>query len=168
MLLDFLQTPRLYPRWVAMGGVETLRSYGVDVEGQAHTAAAWRRVRDALLARMPSSHLYLLQELESLLVLGRYAFVHAGVRPRRPLERQTERDLLWIRDDFVNYQGSLPKIIVHGHAWTSREPVLQPYRIGIDTGAYATGVLTAVRLNGAHVRVLQAQGGAPEPARLLA
>jgi serine/threonine protein phosphatase 1 len=65
------------------------------------------------------------------------------VRPGISLDQQTEEDLLWIRDDFLRFEGDLGKIVVHGHT-----PVLHPEvccnRINIDSGAYATGRLTCL------------------------
>jgi len=84
-------------------------------------------------------------------------FVHAGVRPGVPLEQQDERDLLWIRADFLNHKRSLGKRIVHGHT-PVEAPYVSDHRIGIDTGAYATGVLTALKLNGDKVSFLQTGG----------
>ncbi len=117
--------------------------------------ADYLRARDALLERMPASHLRLLQQLELMLVVGDYAFVHAGVRPGTPLENQAEDDLLWIRQEFLAAPGPFEKVIVHGHSWLDERPTLLPHRIGVDTGAYATGVLTAVRLEDESVSVLR-------------
>jgi serine/threonine protein phosphatase 1 len=95
---------------------------------------------------LPVSHLRFLEDLELMVGVGDYAFVHAGIRPGVPLARQTEADLLWIREDFLDTDASLDRIIVHGHTWESDQPQVLPYRIGIDTGAYETGVLTALRI----------------------
>jgi serine/threonine protein phosphatase 1 len=80
-------------------------------------------------------------------VIGDYAFVHAGVRPDRPLGNQKINDLRWIRGDFLDYRGTLEKIIVHGHSITD-EVEIRPHRIGLDTGAYASGILTAMGFEG--------------------
>jgi serine/threonine protein phosphatase 1 len=74
-------------------------------------------------------------------------FVHAGVRPGVPLDRQAADDLLWIRDEFLNSMTDHGKVVVHGHS-ISEEPVLRPNRVGIDTGAFATGRLTCLILEG--------------------
>ena len=108
---------------------------------------------------MPSSHLRFLERLELMLVVGDYAFVHAGVQPGVDLGRQREEDLLWIRQEFLDHPGPFEKIIVHGHSWTGDKPQVLAHRIGVDTGAYATGVLTAVRLDGEDIGVLQARIG---------
>jgi serine/threonine protein phosphatase 1 len=84
---------------------------------------------------------------------GDYLFVHAGVRPGEPLEKQTETDLLEIRAPFLKSRQRWPFTIVHGHSPIDSVEKA-PGRIAIDTGAYATGKLSAVRLQGAEMRVL--------------
>jgi serine/threonine protein phosphatase 1 len=95
--------------------------------------------------------------------VGDYAFVHAGVRPGAPLHRQTAHDLLWIRYEFLDSAGPFEKVIVHGHTPTET-PQVTPWRLGIDTGAYATGILTAVRLDDAGARMIQARARRPAAA----
>lgn len=153
-MLRFLADPIAGAAWIEFGGDATLMSYQVrvprplDEEGLAN-------VRDELSRQLPQSHLALLQDLELSLVVGDYAFVHAGVRPGVPLAHQEEDDLLWIRNEFIRAPGPFEKVIVHGHTW---EPAAQifSHRLGVDTGAYATGVLTAVRIDDSGHRLLQA------------
>lgn len=154
-MLEFLDAPERGGPWLGFGGAETLLSYGVVPPAPDAAASVYREARDALLERMPAGHLKLLLQLESMVVIGDYAFVHAGIRPGVPLEAQTEDDLLWIRRGFVDHPGPFPKIIVHGHTWLSEQPQLSEHRFGIDTGAYATGVLSAVRLEDRTFEVLQ-------------
>jgi serine/threonine protein phosphatase 1 len=97
-----------------------------------------------------------LRSLETQLVVGDYLFVHAGVRPGVPLSEQSENDLLTIRRDFLAREAPFEKVVVHGHTPTEA-PFSGPYRVNVDTGAYATGVLTAVRLAGSDRRFLQAR-----------
>lgn len=156
-LLAFLDNPREGAMWLQCGGAETLKSYGVEPPAPDSAAAAMDQARDQLLARMPASHLLLFQSLKLMVTAGDYAFVHAGVRPGVSLARQAEHDLLWMRRGFIDAAGPFEKVIVHGHTWTSDQPELHPHRIGVDTGAYATGVLTAVRLDMAEMGVLQAR-----------
>jgi serine/threonine protein phosphatase 1 len=92
--------------------------------------------------------------LDLIVSYGGYAFVHAGARSGVALDQQDEHDLMWIRDEFLYGSRPFEKVIVHGHT-PSEQPHLDQRRIGIDTGAYATGVLTAVRLMGADRRILQ-------------
>jgi serine/threonine protein phosphatase 1 len=106
---------------------------------------------------MPASHLRLLQRLELMAMIGDYAFVHAGIRPGADLERQLEEDLLWIRRGFVDAPGPFGKVIVHGHTWTEDGPQILEHRLGVDTGAYMTGVLTALRIEDGEVEVIQAR-----------
>jgi len=92
-----------------------------------------------------------------MVTVGDYAFVHAGVRPGTPLESQAETDLLWIRRGFLDAPGPFDRVIVHGHTWLSEAPQVSEHRIGIDTGAFATGVLTVVRLDDGAMQFLQAR-----------
>lgn len=159
-LLAFLDAPQDGGGWLRFGGAETLAAYGVVPPGPYDAEDAYVRARDELMERMPASHLRLLERLELMVVVGDYAFVHAGVRPGTPLADQTETDLLWIRQGFLDAAGPLEKVVVHGHTWLDARPQLLEHRIGLDTGAYATGVLTALRLEDGERAVLQA-GGAP-------
>ncbi|WP_374468391.1 metallophosphoesterase family protein [Phenylobacterium sp.] len=166
-LLRFLDEPELGVPWLRFGGGATLRSYGVEPPRAEEGTCGLVRARDELMAAMPAAHLRRLQTLELAATVGDYAFVHAGVAPGVALEAQQEADLLWIRDEFLGTDragGALPsgQVVVHGHTRTGVRPQLEPHRIGLDTGAYETGVLTAARLDGAEVAVLQ-EGAAPEP-----
>jgi serine/threonine protein phosphatase 1 len=155
-LLGFLAAPERGGPWIAFGGAETLAAYGVTPPAEDDPPEAFVRARDELLDRMPASHLKLLLELETMVLVGDYAFVHAGVRPGTPLSQQEENDLLWIRRGFVDQPGPFGKIIVHGHTWLSERPQLTEHRLGLDTGAYATGVLTAARIEDREVELIQA------------
>jgi serine/threonine protein phosphatase 1 len=161
-LLDFIDRPHQGVAWVEFGGAETLASYGVLPPRPGAGPADYLRARDELVRRMPASHLRLLAGLELMVLVGDYAFVHAGVRPGRALSRQDEEDLLWIRQGFLDARGPFEKVIVHGHTWTGEQPQLLGARIGLDTGAYATGVLTALRFEDGEVGVLQARRAGKE------
>jgi hypothetical protein len=100
-----------------------------------------------------------------MIVLGDYAFVHAGVGLHGSLAEQAEEDLLWARHDFLAAQRRFEKVIVHGHSWTRDTPELLNHRIGLDTGAYETGVLTAVRIDADRRAVVQALDGAAQKRR---
>jgi serine/threonine protein phosphatase 1 len=156
-LLAFLDAPERGAGWLQYGGAETLAAYGVP---PPEDPSGLRRARDALLEAMPASHLWLLQRLELMVGVGGYAFVHAGIRPGAALAEQAENDLLWIRQPFLEHAGTHEKVIVHGHTWIDERPQLHAARIGVDTGAYATGVLTAVRLDGEAREILQARADA--------
>jgi serine/threonine protein phosphatase 1 len=155
-LLQFLDEPGFATTWMEHGGGATLASYGVQPAASRTDASAWVSVRDAFAKALPVTHQRFYQQLELVRVVGDYAFVHAGVRPGVPLEDQTERDLLWIRQEFLNDRGPFGKVIVHGHTPTE-EPQMLKHRLGLDTGAYATGVLTAVRLLGEDQRLMQSK-----------
>lgn len=154
-LLAFLSDPNFGPTWAEHGGVQTLASYGVSTPILRMDAGQWSRAREAFVRALPPDHLRFLVGLELTLVVGDFLFVHAGVRPGVPIEDQAEHDLLWIRKDFLGSSRPSDKIVVHGHT-PAEAPFLGPHRIGIDTGAYATGVLTAIRLLDGERRLIQA------------
>lgn len=155
-LLAFLETPEDAAGWMTYGGRETLEAYGVAPPDPHDEPAVYLRARDELLSRMPASHLRLLERLELMAVVGDYAFVHAGVKPGVALAAQAEHDLLWIRQPFLEAAGPFEKVVVHGHTWLDERPRLQEHRIGIDTGAYMTGVLTALRLDAGERHIINA------------
>ncbi|MDE2110392.1 MAG: serine/threonine protein phosphatase [Alphaproteobacteria bacterium] len=145
-MLDFLEQPALYRDWRDFGGRETLLSYGV-VPPLFDNDRACEQARDALRTALPERHLKFLNDLEYSLEIGGYYFTHAGVRPGAPLDRQKPEDLLWIRDEFLLSDADFGKIVVHGHT-PMEAPVSRFNRISVDTGAYATGRLSAAVLEG--------------------
>ena len=162
--VKFLDQPGEGRGWLEIGGLATLASYGVDPpQPEDEGGEVLIRARDDLMAKLPASHLKLLENLELMIVVGDYAFVHAGIKPGKPLSGQQERDLLWIGEEFTAAGGPFEKVIVHGHSWRGDKAEVLAHRVGLDTGAYATGVLTAVRLDGGEVTVLSARkpGAAP-------
>lgn len=145
MMLEFLDKPNVSSRWLELGGFETLASYGVDLQ---RFLRAGQRERQAMLkASIPPAHVDLLRKLPSLLITPRALFVHAGLRPGVELTEQSDDDLLWIREPFLSEVVEQGPWIVHGHTPVSK-PIAAGKRICVDTGAFATGVLTAVRLSG--------------------
>lgn len=156
-LLTFLDDPDAGRGWLEFGGMATLSAYGVAAPRPDARIVDLIRARDDLLARLPASHLRLLDSLELMVVVGDYAFVHAGIRPGKPLAAQEARDLLGIREAFTGAPGPFEKIIVHGHSWRGDTVEVLGHRVGLDTGAYATGVLSAVRLDGGEVEILTAR-----------
>jgi serine/threonine protein phosphatase 1 len=156
-LLQFLEDPGLWPTWSEFGARETLTSYGVTPPDRQAGEADWKRASRELAAAMPIAHRTFLERLELWAERGDYLCVHAGVRPGAPLTDQSEQDLLWIREDFLRSERRLAKVIVHGHT-PAEEAYLGDHRIGLDTGAYATGVLTAVKLQGADRTLIQVRG----------
>ncbi len=111
------------------------------------------RLATALGHSMPDSHRRFLGGLALSFSCGDFFFVHAGVRPGVPLQEQSQNDLLWIREDFLLHEEDFGKVVVHGHT-PAREPDIRPNRINIDTGAYATGRLTCLVLEGHQVSFL--------------
>lgn len=154
-MLEFLKDPRGMPMWLAWGGVQALESYGVAPYG-----AMGLRDPDALAAEMRFAleewgHSRFFEETVLWHRSGGYAFVHAGVRPGVLLEKQLDDDLLFIREDFMKRPHGLPLRVIFGHT-IMEKPLIENDRIGIDTGAFMSGILTAVALEGADVRVIQA------------
>nr|WP_295884926.1 metallophosphoesterase family protein [uncultured Devosia sp.] len=144
MMLKFLRSPSLDSDWLRFGGMETLASYGIDIDALGTVSITARR--NLLGSHIPNEHIDLLESLPTSLQLPGIVFAHAGVRPGIPLEDQTEADLLWIREPFLSDAQLRPFRVVHGHTPVTAPEVLSN-RIGIDTGAFATGVLTALRLD---------------------
>ncbi|MBO9557449.1 MAG: serine/threonine protein phosphatase [Caulobacter sp.] len=144
-LLAFLDSPEGGPAWMEFGGGETLASYGVTRPAGRGDAESWNAVQAEFRAKFPPRHEAFLRRLELSARYGDYLFVHAGVRPGVPIDQQDPEDLVWIRGDFLSEPHRLGCVVVHGHT-PNETPFLGPDRINIDTGAYATGVLTAVKL----------------------
>ena len=158
-LLRFLESPEVGPSWIQHGGAETLASYGV-VSLPAGESGSWTETRNEFASRLPRTHHDFFSNLSPYLCLGDYVFVHAGVRPKVRLEAQTERDMMWIRREFLETERAIDRIVVHGHT-PAEQAHLGRWRIGVDTGAYATGVLTAVLLQDAHQEILDTRGWNP-------
>jgi serine/threonine protein phosphatase 1 len=148
--LDALQT------WMGLGGAASLRSWGVPQEllAKPHPGrlmkAARRQVSDAELRWLEARPLTYSS--------GGYLFVHAGIRPGVPLAQQHSGNLLWIREPFLSWEGDMPAIVVHGHSARSNKPEIRAHRIGLDTGAYRTGRLTALGLEGERRWLLSTAG----------
>jgi serine/threonine protein phosphatase 1 len=155
-MLSFLENPDAGPAWAEFGGGDTLVSYGVARPAPRGDQEAWLQTQVDFQRNLPSTHLAFLRQLELSAIYGGYLFVHAGVRPGVPLDRQDPEDMMWIRGDFLSQPHRLNYVVVHGHT-PDEQPFLGPDRINIDTGAYATGVLTAVRLTEGPPTVLQAR-----------
>lgn len=151
-MLDFLQDSSLGPHWLVNGGDMTLYSYGVPVPRSP--GPEFVEARNLLEERMPPAHLDFLKNMVLAHEAGDYLFVHAGIRPGVPLDRQDPLDLLWIREPFLSAREPAERIVVHGHT-ISPEAEERPHRIGIDTGAYQTGRLTCLVLAGDRRSFLQ-------------
>jgi serine/threonine protein phosphatase 1 len=145
-LLEVLRDPTKLEEWRRFGGLETLMSYGIQPSINPDVAEQIQLIKE-LHEVMPRDHLRFLQALKPLFVCGDFLFVHAGVRFGIPLNEQREADLLWIRNEFLDSDENFDKFIVHGHT-PVHEPDLRRNRINIDTGAYATGNLTLLTIQG--------------------
>jgi serine/threonine protein phosphatase 1 len=154
VLLKFLADPSIGPEWFRFGGFETVRSFGVPLARDPESPEEWKLVCARLNAAIPPEYLSLLKSMKCRFDAGDYVFVHAGVDPDVDLSRQTQEALLWIREPFLRVRRACEKAVVHGHT-TSEEVVNEVWRIGLDTGAYATGVLSAVRLESCNRQVIQ-------------
>jgi serine/threonine protein phosphatase 1 len=141
--LRCLSDPGLFDRWLRLGGAETLASYGIDLGSKIKIA----ELQAAFHRALPQTHIKFFRGLQSSFACGDFFFVHAGVKPRIPLARQAEKDLLWIREEFLNSNEDFGKTIIHGHT-PGYEIEVRRNRINIDTGAYATGRLTCLVIEG--------------------
>ncbi|MBI1340914.1 serine/threonine protein phosphatase [bacterium] len=145
-MLQFMGNPAIGPRWAEFGGVETLVSYGVRPPRARTNMEEWERACTELRALMPNEHYHFLTNLSLSVRIGDYVFVHAGMRPGRAIDQQTEHDMLWIRDEFLGDNSPMEAVIVHGHTPMER-PFRDHRRVGVDTGAYLSGRLTAARFD---------------------
>lgn len=147
--------------WVSRGGIETLNSYHC---GNLNEAIE-------LVRTMHGDHLRMFASAAPMAVVDGVVFAHAGINPAVPLASQSEKDLMWIRDDFLGHVGYLQNVVVHGHTVVGDKPVVTENRISIDTGAYESGRLTAVAIEDGAFRFFQTDGNANsvidvEPVRL--
>lgn len=138
--------------WCSCGGLETIASYGVDVAAGLRRKGL-RKVRKDLREAFPERHDAFLASTRWSFTAGDYFFVHAGARPGVALDQQAEADLLWIRQEFSGVDYDFGKVVVHGHT-PHRKPENLARRINVDTGAFKTGVLTCVVLQGSERRFL--------------
>lgn len=155
-MLTFLEDPKIGPSWCEFGGRETLWAYGIEAPARDAPDTEWAQTSRALKSALPPEHEGFLRSLEISCEIGDYFFVHAGVRPGVELDAQAQRDMLWIRQEFLDHSGHWSKVIVHGHTPTETVSVT-PSRIGLDTGAYATSVLSALRLEGSERALVAAR-----------
>lgn len=151
MMLDEPDSDDIAWKWEMNGGEETVHSYG---------GYEFSKLRET----MPDSHLEFINGLELYHIEGSYLFVHAGIQPGVPLEQQTKHDLTWIRYPFLESEENHGLFVVHGHTPVD-EPEERPNRLCIDTGAFRSGVLTAVVLEEDRRRFLQTKGGAGKKLR---
>ncbi|ABF53302.1 metallophosphoesterase [Sphingopyxis alaskensis RB2256] len=145
MLAALAKDVRALRFFVRIGGEATIRSYLRD--DKLYDRLTFEELADVFSDAVPRSHMDFLRRGEDMVRYGDYVFVHAGVRDSVPLDRQKLTDLRWIRDEFLSSKRDHGALIVHGHT-IAAEVEERPNRIGIDTGAYRTGRLTAIGLYG--------------------
>lgn len=153
MFLASLDDPEVLRDLLRFGGRETVLSYGVDP--RAYAAADIAEVSDLLNRHLPEADRAFIAGFEDSVTIGDYHFVHAGVRPDVLLDEQNPADLRWIRRTFLDRDDGFGAVIVHGHTIFAK-PEIKRGRIGIDTGAYATGRLTALGLEGTRRWLIEA------------
>jgi calcineurin-like phosphoesterase family protein len=143
---EVLHDPSRLEDWLRVGGAQTLMSYGLSPASDTQEDEQ-RTLIQALASAMPPLHREFLSRLRLSFTCGDFFFVHAGVRPGIPLAEQREHDLLWIREEFLQSKKNFGKYIVHGHTPVRSAEILSN-RANIDTGAYATGNLTLLSIQG--------------------
>ncbi len=145
MFLDSFDSEEVLRHFLRYGGRETLLSYPIDPA--TYVAASLTEAQELMREFVPAEDIAFMRSMEDMIPIGDYLFVHAGIRPEVPLEEQKVGDLRWIREPFTTHKGSLGPVVVHGHTIYDA-PEIVSNRIGIDTGAYRTGRLTALGLEG--------------------
>ncbi len=144
--------PKITRFFLRIGGEATVLSY--PITRMEYMTLDMDQLSERLTSLVPPEHLEFIEGFEDQIVIGDYAFVHAGIRPGVPLSEQKVSDLRWIREEFVDQRGDLEKVVVYGHTIYD-EIEERGSRIGIDTGAYASGKLTALALEGSERWYLQ-------------
>ena len=150
MLAEFLLDATSLDHWRKYGGLETLNSFGLDVR-EAMVGRGYAGLQAQFAKALPPASLAFLNNAGLSFTLGDYFFCHAGVKPEVRLDRQQAGNLLWIREEFLESTANFGKMIVHGHTPVAK-PDIRPNRINLDTGAFATGVLTCGVFEGEEVR----------------
>jgi serine/threonine protein phosphatase 1 len=151
-MLDFIADPIDLESWIDWGGLETMQSYGLPAVADRPPES----LRNELVEKLPDAHFQFLMDLPCYYQAGDYIFVHAGLRAGVSLGNQVSQDMLWIRDEFYLTSASDwgSRCIVHGHT-PQNAPFNSSWRVNVDTGAFRTGSLTAVVLEGKERRFIQ-------------
>jgi len=146
----FLQDPAIMQYWEPLGGMQTLASYGIELHDGTETALDLQR---RFLVAFPRAHELFMQCLHNQFSCGDFLFAHAGIRPDIPIEQQDVNDLIWIRNEFLESALNHERFIVHGHTPVPH-PDIRHNRINIDTGAWRTGTLTCIAIEGSTIMFL--------------
>jgi serine/threonine protein phosphatase 1 len=152
MFVESFRRKDVLRHFLRFGGRETLLSYGIQAGGTNKAGLA--ALQELMAAHIPPEDIAFIRSFEELIVEGNYAFVHAGILPEVALKQQQGQDLRWIREPFLSYQNPHSHVIVHGHT-IYRRPVIRANRIGIDTGAFDSGRLTTLVLEGTGRRLIE-------------
>lgn len=153
MFLESFEDMETLRHFLKHGGRETILSFGLSKK--EYRKLSLEELFEALPTIVPQNIREFVQNFEEIIEAGDYVFVHAGIDPERDLSQQRRSDLLWIREPFLKHRGGFPKVIVHGHTIFDSIEVKRG-RIGLDTGAFRSGVLTALVLEGKQQRAIQA------------
>jgi serine/threonine protein phosphatase 1 len=133
--------PKVTRFFLRIGGEATVLSY--PITRAEYMTLDMEQLTERLDTLVPREHVEFIEGFEDQIIIGDYVFVHAGIRPGVPLSDQKPSDMRWIREEFIDQRGDLEKVVVYGH--TIYEDVEERgSRIGIDTGAYDSGKLTAL------------------------
>ena len=153
MFLDSFDSEEVLRQFLRFGGRETVLSYKID--SVTYTAASLAETQALMRAAVPAGDIAFLRAMEDMVTIGDYLFVHAGIRPGVTLDQQRIGDLRWIREPFTSCKDSLGPVVVYGHT-IYEDPEIGSNRIGIDTGAYQSGRLTAIGLEGTNRWLIEA------------
>ena len=153
MFLRSMESLETLRHFLRHGGRETLLSYGVDK--RQYSKASIEDVQKMMIDKVPRGDIDFIARFEDMIAIGDYLFVHAGIEPGVPLDEQQPGRLRWIREPFLSHPDPYGMVVIHGHTITDT-PTDQGNRIGIDTGAYASGQLTALVLEGEARRYITA------------
>lgn len=156
MFVESFRRTDVLRHFLRFGGRETLLSYGIQAGGPSKTHLG--ALQELMLAHIPPADIEFIRSFEDLIVEGDYAFVHAGIAPEVALKQQQSQDLRWIREPFLSHEAPHSHVIVHGHTIFDRA-VARPNRIGIDTGAFQSGRLTTLVLEGTSRRLIETKIG---------
>ena len=152
-LLQSFEDREILRHFLKHGGKETILSYGLD--RKTYSRMKMSELQEAMKEAVPKKDRKFLASFEDMIVIGDYVFVHAGINPKLGLDEQKPSDLRWIRERFLKHEEAFSHVVVHGHT-IFEEMEHREHRIGIDTGAFRTGRLTALVLEGTNRRTIQA------------
>jgi serine/threonine protein phosphatase 1 len=153
MFLESFEDKEMLRHFIKHGGRETILSYGI--KRKRYNELTIKELQVEMEALVPPKHRKFMSKFEDMIIAGDYVFVHAGINPKRPLAEQRQSDLRWIRDRFLKHAEPFSHVVVHGHTIFDGIEATDN-RIGIDTGAFRSGRLTALVLEGETRRTIQA------------